>query len=85
MNGGDDPGIPVEVVGVEVLPQNLVIRADETWEGRLPSGGDQFSYQELTEAVGGGFIQLVTLADGRLLICDDDGHRKRPPSSGEDH
>ena len=29
--------------------------------------------RELKDTVGGGYIELVKLSDGRLLVCDDSG------------
>ena len=64
---------PAEDTSVVVLPLNAVIRTDGTWEESLPSSGDKYSLGELMDAVGGGYIELVRLHDGRLLVCDDSG------------
>ena len=66
-------GTPAEDTGVVVLPLNAVIRTDGMWEESLPSSGDQYSLGELMDSVGGGYIELVRLYDGRLLVCDDSG------------
>ena len=67
-------GTPAEDTSVVVLPLNAVIRTDGTWEESLPSSGGQYSLGELKDAIGGGYIELVRLHDGRFLVCDDSGH-----------
>lgn len=40
-----------------------------------PANGRSFSLKEMQSYVGG-FVELVTLADGRLMFVDEDGKHK---------
>lgn len=43
-----------------------------------PADGKKFSLEEL-QAVVGGYIEIVTLPDGALLICHEDGRLRQLP------
>lgn len=43
-----------------------------------PKNGTDFSLKELQSIVGG-YVEVVNLQDGRLLLCDEDGRAKDKP------
>jgi hypothetical protein len=62
------------------MPQTATIhKADGTDVPVQPKNGRDFDYRELRAAIGDGDIEIVTLADGRLMVCDEDGHAKGLP------
>jgi len=40
-----------------------------------PKNGTDFSLEELNEVVGG-YIEVISLHDGRLIVCDEEGKLK---------
>ncbi len=40
-----------------------------------PDNGTDFSLEEL-QAIVGGYIEVVSLRDGRLIVCDEEGKLK---------
>jgi len=40
-----------------------------------PANGTDFSIEEL-QAIVGGYIEVVSLRDGRLIVCDEEGKLK---------
>jgi hypothetical protein len=40
-----------------------------------PNNGTDFSLEEL-QAIVGGYIEVVSLRDGRLIVCDEEGKLK---------
>ena len=40
-----------------------------------PNNGTDFSLEEL-QAIVGGYIEVVSLHDGRLIVCDEQGKQK---------
>jgi hypothetical protein len=40
-----------------------------------PNNGTDFSLEELNEVVGG-YIEVISLHDGRLIVCDEEGKLK---------
>ena len=52
-----------------------IIKTDGTKQNIEPKDGKTFSLKELQEAVGG-YIELVPLNDGKLLVCDEEGKLK---------
>jgi Domain of unknown function (DUF3846) len=54
------------------------LRANGTTEIVAPAGGAAFTLDELQAAVGG-YIELLGLNDGRLLVLNEDGKRLRLP------
>jgi len=55
--------IPVDGDDIDVAPEN----------------GTDFSLEELKKAIGGGYIQIVSIGHDRLMVMDDDGKVKHPP------
>lgn len=47
--------------------------------GVSPANGKDFSGAELKEFIGGGYLEIVRLRDGKLLVCDEDGQSKKLP------
>lgn len=41
-----------------------------------PANGSIFSYEELKDSIGGGWIEIVGLPDGRMIVCDEEGKLK---------
>ena len=42
-----------------------------------PKNGHDFSLDELKSCIGGGWIELVYLDDGRIMVIDEEGKLKR--------
>jgi hypothetical protein len=62
------------------MPNTATIhKADGTDVPIAPKNGTHFQLDELRAAIGGGYIEHVTLADGRAMICDEEGHLKGLP------
>ena len=59
--------------------KNLIIRVDGTQEEFLPANGNDYTLEELRQAIGGGWIQIVGTKDGRLIVVDEEGKLKRFP------
>jgi len=57
---------------------NQIIRADGTSEERMPADGKEFSLPELQDAVGG-YIELITITDGRFMVVNEEGLLKKLP------
>ena len=64
-------------------PLNLIIRADGTWEEMLPADGQHYTLEELKSVVGGGYIEIVHLPDGRLMVLDEQGKLNKLPFNVE--
>ena len=54
---------------------STIIKTDGTKQIIEPKDGKVFSLKELQEAVGG-YIELVPLNDGKLMVVDEDGKMK---------
>jgi hypothetical protein len=58
----------------------LFIKADGTQAPVEPRNGKVFALGELQSLVGG-YIELVQLPDGRIMVVDEDGwHKQLPPN-----
>jgi hypothetical protein len=44
-----------------------------------PENGFHFELEELKQAIGGGYIEVVYLTNDLCMIVDEDGKRKRMP------
>lgn len=41
-----------------------------------PANGRDYSLEELRAGIGGGYIQIIGLSDGRLMVMDEEGKFK---------
>lgn len=44
-----------------------------------PKNGKKFVLSELKEFIGGGWIEIVNLLNGKSIVCDEEGKLKRMP------
>ena len=44
-----------------------------------PKNGTDFSLEELKQAIGGGYIEVVYLPDNRVMVIDEEGKLKQMP------
>ena len=65
--------------GPAALARNLVLRTDGFWEDRPPADTKGYTLEELQGSIGGGSIEACELADGRIMVLDEDGRRKELP------
>ena len=56
-----------------------IIKADGTVEETEPANGIDFTLAEMKAVIGGGYIEIFNLSDGRLMVLDDEGKLKRFP------
>ena len=56
----------------------VILYADLRAENVQPANGRYFTYTEFTGIVGG-YFEFASLADGRMLVCNEDGALKRLP------
>lgn len=49
-----------------------IIHADGTEETVVPANGTDFSLEEAQKIVGG-YIEVVNLPDGNILVCNEEG------------
>ena len=54
----------------------MIIRVDGTQEECRPADGQHYTLEELQQAIGGGWIQIVKTKDGRLMVIDEEGKLK---------
>lgn len=47
----------------------------------MPKNGAHFKLEELYELIGCEYVDIVTLSDGRLMVCDEDGLFKKLPQN----
>lgn len=52
-----------------------IIKTDGSYTEIRPKNGRDFKWEELHDAIGG-YIELVRLRDGKLMVVDEDGHPK---------
>lgn len=64
-------------------PQNVIIRADGTMQEYLPADGQHYTLEELQQAIGGGYIEIVHTWDGRLMVVDEEGKLKGFPVNAQ--
>jgi hypothetical protein len=62
-------------------PQPFIIKTNGRIEITAPKNGSDFSLAELKAAIGGGYIETIPLAHNRIMVCDEDGKRKRLPAN----
>ncbi len=55
-----------------------IYRASGSIENASPKDGQQFSLEELQKIVDG-YIELVRLSDGRVMVCNEDGKSRNLP------
>ncbi len=60
-----------------------LVRADGSVEPIAPANGRDFKLDELRKLVGDGWIQVVPLTRGRVLVCDEEGKLKGLPINAE--
>jgi hypothetical protein len=56
----------------------IIIKADYAVVLTRPKQGTHYSLEELKSFIGGGYIELVAMRDGWLVV-DEDGRRKELP------
>lgn len=61
----------------------VIFHADGKRTMISPANGHDFSLAELKAAIGGGYIEIVNIRDGLLLVCDDDGRSKGLPPNAQ--
>ena len=52
-----------------------ILRTKGIWEDVQPKNGTDFQLDEL-QAIVGGYIEIISLHDGRLICCDEQGKCK---------
>ena len=58
----------------------IILKANGQQVGIEPANGKDFSLEELKNAIGGGYIEIVRLQlDKKLIVCDEDGRSKGLP------
>lgn len=55
----------------------FVIDVDGTETPIKPKNGKTFTLAEIQAAIGGGYVEMVRLPDGRMMFVDEDGLMKR--------
>jgi hypothetical protein len=55
-----------------------IMHPDGTTTELEPADGDQFTLEQLQEAVGG-YVEQLSFADGELLLFNEDGRMKQLP------
>lgn len=55
----------------------FVIDVDGTETAIKPKNGKTFELEEMKSAIGGGYVELVQLPDGRMMFVDEDGLMKQ--------
>lgn len=61
-------------------PKNLRIQTNGQWEEFLPADeSGLYSVEEIRTAIGGGWMEIAHLSDGRLMVLDEQGKVKTPP------
>lgn len=48
-----------------------------------PANGKDYTLQELRDAIGGGYIEILPLSDGRLMVIDEEGKPKTLPGNAQ--
>lgn len=49
-----------------------ILRTDGRWENVQPANGTDFSLKEV-QAIVGGYVELVQLWDGRIMLINEEG------------
>ncbi len=62
-----------------MMLKNVIIRANGEVEERLPITGEHYTLEEMRDAIGGGWIEIVQTTDGRLMVLDEEGKLKGLP------
>lgn len=60
-----------------------IIRTDGTVQANQPASEDGYTLAELRAAIGGGYIDILHLQDGRLMIVDEEGKLKDLPVNAQ--
>jgi hypothetical protein len=55
-----------------------IIYPDGREQSFSPQDGETFHVEELKDVIGG-YLEVVSLFDGRLMLLDEDGKRKQAP------
>ncbi len=58
---------------------NEIIRTNGTREDYPPGNGKHYTLEEMQQAIGGGYIEIVHTRDGRLMVLDEEGKLKGFP------
>ena len=56
-----------------------IIKVDGTVVETEPANGTDFKLAEMKAVIGGGYIEIFALSDGRLMVLDEEGKLKRFP------
>lgn len=61
----------------QTLKPAMLLKADFTTYNVTPANGKRFTFKELKEGIGGGYVEIIPLPGNLLLICDEDGRSKQ--------
>lgn len=59
-----------------------ILRTNGTWDNVQPANGSDFSLQEV-QAIVGGYVELVRLWDGRIMLINEEGKLEGLPLNAE--
>lgn len=61
----------------QTMKPAMLLKADFTTYNVTPENGKTFTFKELKEGIGGGYVGISPLPNNLLLICDEDGRSKQ--------
>lgn len=54
----------------------VILKVDGSQQDYPPANGKTFTLDELKKAIGGGWIEIIRLPGGRLMVIDEEGKLK---------